>query len=85
MEKRILDALFGQIEIAGDPEGRSENRGPLPAMRVRDGLFDRCHRNVCYSIAPEEMGRTSTPPPCQLIGHRLAIARAWSRSRASST
>ena len=80
--ERVLHALLGHVDVAGDANGRREHEGPLATVGRSDrGLDIDGTRNA---IQPTSLiGRTSTPPKC--AGIWLAMAIAASRSPASMT
>ena len=85
---RLLDALLGQVEVAGDAHRRGEHLGPPVTVRVGDRRLDlrRSGHHLAGGVTdPPMTGRTSTPPPCRTAGFRPAISRAVSRSGASIT
>ena len=79
---RVLDALLGEIDVAGDPHRRGEHERPLATVRLghRRGHAGTVHRRAQSKTLT---GRTSTPP--NGAGTCLASAIASSRSAASTT
>ena len=73
--ERVLDRLFGEVEVARDPDkGRHRAPGALPE-RSLEGSERVGH--------PSMMGRTSTEP-CRAPGILLASSIAVSRSSTST-
>src|SRR5215472_13628415 len=60
----VLDALLGQVEIAGDARRRGEHEGPLATVRIVDRGGYRARRDAAPGVgaapAPRAAGRGGT-------------------------
>jgi hypothetical protein len=67
--ERVLSGILGEVDVAEEPDQRSEDAAPL----VAKGLLDQ----------RSTTGRTSIAPPIRAVGTREASSIAASRSSAS--
>lgn len=96
LDAGLLDAVLGEVQVAGERDRRREHRAPVVTVRGGDGRSDVIgdvraqgvgHAGTlpCTPASPTVIGRTSTPPPWWMIGLRRATAIAASRSGTSIT
>jgi len=92
----LLRALLREVQVTRDAHRCGQHEGPLGAVGLRQRASDRVRLHGGrgrllvmgsgqngFACVGSTTGRTSTPP--KGAGHSLAISRAWSRSRASTT